>query len=132
MAGKIPEPHETTASDSTNAERPPRALFGAFAVVMAFAAAVMIGAVAIDLSNSPICSEAGREVPIPADNECFDGSSGAKSASVGLAWASGVVGALAALLAGLVALTGLVRGPIVALAGIAIALGLASILVGIV
>jgi hypothetical protein len=111
-----------------------RALAALLALVLAFGAAVMI-LVAIDIGDTSTCDQLREdvesgEVVLDLDDECFDGSSGQKAVSVILAWASGIVGALAALLALLFAITG-TRGPLlVRAAGAAVALGVLSIVIG--
>jgi hypothetical protein len=111
-----------------------RALGALLALALAFGAAVMI-LVAIDIGDTATCDEffedvaSGQLVP-ELDDECFDGSSGQKAVSVILAWASGVVGAVAALIALLFAITGTRGGLLVRLAGAAVALGVLSIVIG--
>jgi hypothetical protein len=104
-----------------------RALGVIFALVLAFAAAVMI-LVAIDIGDTPTCEDvlSGEAFAI----ECFDGSSGQKTISVLLAWASGIVGAIAAFLALAFAITGRRGRLLVQVAGAAIVLGGLSILIG--
>ena len=111
-----------------------RALALLIALVLAFGAAVMI-AVAVDIGDTATCDEfleevaSGDRVP-DFDDECFDGSSAQKTISVVLAWASGIVGVVAALVALMVAVTG-TRGPLLArVAGAAVVLGILSILIG--
>jgi hypothetical protein len=103
-----------------------------FALVLAFLAAVMI-AVAVDIGDTPTCDDAQQILLAGGTiegNECFDGSSGAKSASVILAWGSGILGAIAAL-AGLAFVIMGRRGRLVVqLAVGAIVLGVLSILIG--
>ena len=111
-----------------------RALALLIALVLAFGAAVMI-LVAIDIGDTATCDDffedvaSGQVVP-ELDDECFDGSSAQKAVSVVLAWASGIVGALAVLVALMFAFTGN-RGPLlVRLAGAAVVLGVLSIVIG--
>lgn len=107
-----------------------RTLAVLFILVLAFAAAVMI-MVGVEIGDTPTCDAitAGEE-PIPADGECFDGASGQKSISVAFAYASGVVGAIAALLGLAFAITGRRGRLLVRLAVAAIVLGGLSILIG--
>ncbi len=108
-----------------------RALAVLIALVLAFGAAVMI-LVAIDIGDTATCDDfptLSLEEQL-ADPECFDGSSAQKAISVVLAWASGIIGAIAVLVALMFAFTGN-RGPLlVRLAGGAVALGILSILIG--
>ena len=132
-----PTPPPSPAPPSGDPERASgamRALGALLALVLAFGAAVMI-LVAVDIGDTATCDdyredvESGELVP-ELDDECFDGSSAQKSVSVVLAWASGIVGALAALTALLFAITG-TRGSLLArLAGAAVALGVLSIVIG--
>jgi hypothetical protein len=111
-----------------------RALGVLIALVLAFGAAVMI-AVAVDIGDTATCDEffddvASGEVVPDLDDECFDGSSAQKTISVVLAWASGIVGIVAVLVALMFAVTG-TRGPLLArAAGAAVVLGVLSIVIG--
>jgi hypothetical protein len=129
-----PPPAPPGTGESGKASGGMRALGFLIALVLAFGAAVMI-AVAIDIGDTSTCDqffedvESGQVVP-ELDDECFDGSSAQKSISVVLAWASGIVGAIAVLVALMFAVTG-TRGPLLArAAGAAVALGILSILIG--
>jgi hypothetical protein len=85
-----------------------RALAVLLALVLAFGAAVMI-IVGFDLTDGVTCDEfleLSNEEKIEQDLECYDTSSSQKSILAGLAWASGVVGALAAIAALFLAVTG--------------------------
>jgi hypothetical protein len=111
-----------------------RALAVLIALVLAFGAAVMI-AVAVDIGDTATCDDfleevaSGERVP-ELDDECFDGSSAQKSISVVLAWASGIVGVIAVIVALMFAVTG-TRGQLLArVAGAAVVLGVLSILIG--
>ena len=69
------------------------------ALVLAFGAAVMIVA-SIDIGDTATCDDVRSGEALPNDEgECFDGSSGQKTASLILTWPGGIVGALAALAA---------------------------------
>jgi hypothetical protein len=129
-----PPPAPPGTDESGKASGGMRALGVLIALVLAFGAAVMI-AVAIDIGDTSTCDQffedvqSGQVVP-ELDDECFDGSEGQKSISVVLAWASGIVGAIAVLVALMFAVTGN-RGPLLArVAGAAVALGILSILIG--
>ena len=111
-----------------------RALGVLLALVLAFGAAVMI-LVAIDIGDTSTCDEffddvaSGNVVP-DLDDECFDGSSAQKAVSVALAWASGIVGGLAVLVALMFAVTGTRGGLLARVAGAAVVLGALSIGIG--
>ena len=101
------------------------------ALVLGFGAAVMI-AVAIDIGDTITCDEyRGLSVEEQVqETECFDGSSAQKAISVALAWASGVVGAIAVIIALMFAFTG-TRAPLLArVAGAAVVFGILSIVIG--
>ncbi len=100
------------------------------ALALAFAAAVMVIAMA-DIGSTPTCDDilSGKE-PLPSDGECFDGSSGQKTASLVLGWPSGILAGIAGLLAFYFAATGRSGRLLMQLTGAAIALGAASILIG--
>ncbi len=129
-----PPPAPPGTGDSGKASGGMRALGVVIALVLAFGAAVMI-AVAIDIGDTSTCDqffedvESGQVVP-DLDDECFDGSSAQKSISVVLAWGSGIIGAIAVIVALMFAATGN-RGPLLArVAGAAVVLGILSILIG--
>src|SRR5688572_4390360 len=69
------------------------------ALALASASAVMVAAM-LDIGSTPTCEDvlSGAE-PLPADDECFDGSSSQKVVSLVLGWPSGVLAGIAALLA---------------------------------
>ena len=126
-----PPPAPPGTGDSGKASGGMRALGVLIALVLAFGAAVMI-AVAIDIGDTSTCDDFAS-LPVEEqleDNECFDGSSAQKSISVVLAWGSGIVGAIAVIVALMFAATG-TRGPLLArVAGAAVVLGILSILIG--
>ena len=88
--------------------------------------------VAIDIGDTFTCDEL-EGLPLEeqfGETECFDGSSAQKAISVALAWASGVVGAIAVIVALMFAFTG-ARAPLLArVAGAAVVLGILSIVIG--
>ena len=107
-----------------------RVLALVLALALAFACAVMVIAMS-DIGETPTCEEIrSGEAPIPADRECFDGSSGQKTASLALGWPSAVVAGLAALIALYFTLTGRAGSLVLRVTGVAIVLGALSILVG--
>lgn len=125
-----PPPADSRPADKASGGM--RALAVLFALVLAFAAAVMI-AVAVEIGDSATCEEFPTLSPaeqLEQENECFDGSSGQKSATVILAYASGVIGAIAVLLALAFAITGRRGRPVLMATGAAVLLGGLSILVG--
>lgn len=81
-----------------------RALAAILALVLAFGAAVMI-VVGVDVSDLASCDNP-EEVIASGELECFEGSEGIKPVVVGLAIASGVVGAVGFLLGIAFAITG--------------------------
>ena len=129
-----PPPPPPATGDSGKASGGMRALGALIALVLAFGAAVMI-AVAIDIGDTATCDDflqdvASGERTLELDDECFDGSSAQKAISVALAWASGVVGVIAVVVALMFAFTG-TRGPLLArVAGAAVVLGILSIVIG--
>jgi len=129
-----PPPSPPGAGDSGKASGGMRALGVLLALVLAFGAAVMI-AVAIDIGDTETCDDFLEQVTsgervLDLDDECFEGSSAQKAISVVLAWASGIVGVLAVLLALMFAVTGS-RGPLLARVAVAaVVLGGLSILIG--
>jgi hypothetical protein len=107
-----------------------RALAIVLFLALAFACAVMVIAMS-DIGDTPTCDDVlSGEATLPSDNECFDGSSGQKTASLVLGWPSGVLAGLAALVAIYFAVTGLRGRLLLTLTGAAIVLGALSILVG--
>jgi hypothetical protein len=81
----------------------------------------------LEASGSPTAS---AEPPLPADGECFDGSSTQKTISLVLGWPSGVMAGIAALLALFFAATGRQGRLVLQLTGAAVVLGGLSILIG--
>ena len=129
-----PPPASPPAGDSGKASGGMRALGILLALVLAFGAAVMI-LVAIDIGDTATCDDLREdvesgEVVLDFDDECFDGSSAQKAVSVALAWASGIVGAIAVLVALMFAITGTRGGLLARVAGGAVVLGVLSIVIG--
>jgi hypothetical protein len=105
-----------------------RALAVLLALILAFGAAVMI-AVGIDISDLASCDNP-EEVIASGETECFEGSEGIKPVVVGLAIASGVIGALGFLAGIAFAVTG-TRGRLFAqLAGAAVLLAVLALVIG--
>jgi membrane-associated PAP2 superfamily phosphatase len=99
-------------------------------LALAFACAVMVIAMG-DIGDTPTCDDVlSGEAEVPADGECFDGSSGQKTATLVLGWPSGVVAGIAALVALFFAATGRQGRLLLTLTSAAIVLGAASILIG--
>jgi hypothetical protein len=101
------------------------------ALVLAFAAAVMIVAM-VDIGGTPRCDdpEALAEAVAEGEDECFDGSSAQKTISLVLGWPSGILAAIAALVALFFAFTGRSGRLVLQLTGAAVFLGVLSILIG--
>jgi hypothetical protein len=112
-----------------------RALAVVLALVLAFGAAVMIVAM-VDINNTPRCDDpAGiaayhRSHPFDRTISCFDGSQTQKVISMGLGFAGGAVGAIAAILALAFTVTGLNGRRVLWATALAIILSGLSILVG--
>jgi len=107
-----------------------RALAVVGAIVLAFAAAVMIVA-ASDISGTPTLKECNADPSvIPSDGKCFDGGEAKQTISVVLMYLSGALGAAAVLLSLMFAVTGR-QGPLLTrLIIAAVLLGGLGILVG--
>src|SRR5207247_2314999 len=107
-----------------------RAIAGLLLIVLAFACAVMIAAM-VDIGGTPTCHDvATGKAPVPVDGQCFGGSSLQKTISLVLGYASGAIGAVAALTALAFAITGRRGRLLLALVVAAIVLGGLSILIG--
>jgi heme A synthase len=112
-----------------------RALAVILALVLAFAAAVMIVAM-VDINDTPRCDDpAGiasyhRSHPFDRTIDCFDGSQGKKVIVMALGFAGGAVGAIAALLALAFTVTGRNGRRLMWATALAIILSGLSILVG--
>jgi hypothetical protein len=125
-----PPPPETRTSGPGAQGAGWRLLAIVLALALAFAAAVMI-IVAVDIGDTATCEDVRAGEALPNDEgECYDGSSTAKTIQVALAWPSGVLAGLAALVALYFAVTGLRSRLLLQLTGAAIVLGALSILIG--
>jgi hypothetical protein len=142
-----PEDRPTTAPATQTAPTPPpppppdareddkagggwRFLGLVLALALAFACAVLVIAMA-DIGDTPTCEDVlSGEVAPPSDNECFDGSSGQKTASLVLGWPSGILAGIAALVALYFVFTGRRGRLLLQLTGAAVVLGALSIGIG--
>jgi hypothetical protein len=107
-----------------------RALGFILALVLAFACAVLVIAMA-DIGSTPTCDDVrSGAAALPSDNECFDGSSTQKVVSLVLGWPSGVLAGIAALVALMFTFTGRRGGLLLRLTGAAVVLGALSIGIG--
>lgn len=128
-AAAPPPPHSGSGHDE-KAGGGWRVLAIVLALALAFAAAVMI-LVATDLADTPTCEDVRAGLEPPNDEgECYDGSSGEKTAQMVLSWPSGILAAIAALVALYFAATGLRGRLLLQLTGAAVLLGGLSILLG--
>lgn len=106
-----------------------RALAVLFALVLAFAAAVMI-AVAVDIGDTPTLEECATDPSvIPDDLTCFDGGDTNKAIVVALSYASGAVGVVAVLLALAFAVTGRRGRPVLIATGVAVLLAAIALVI---
>jgi hypothetical protein len=125
-----PPPPPPTVPEEEKASGGWRALAIVLALALAFASAVMIVAM-VDIGDTPTCDDVlSGEAELPSDNECFDGSSGQKTASLVLGWPSGVLAGVAALFALYFAATGRHGRTLLQLVGLALVLGALSIGIG--
>ena len=112
-----------------------RALAVILALVLAFGAAVMIVAM-VDINNTPRCDDPAailqyhRDHPLDRTIDCFDGGQTQKVISMGLGFAGGAVGAIAAILALAFTVTGLNGRRVLWATALAIILSGLSILIG--
>jgi hypothetical protein len=107
-----------------------RALGVLLAALLAFGCVVMIGAMG-DIGATPTCHDISvGNAAVPADGECFQGSSLQKTVTLGLGWPSGMIAGAAGLLALAFVITGRPRRLALMLAGLAAALGALSVLIG--
>jgi hypothetical protein len=107
-----------------------RVLAVILALALAFACAVMVVAM-VDIGDTPSCDDVlSGEAAVPADGECFDGSSTQKTISLILGWPSAVLAGIAALVALFFTFTGRQGRLVLQLTGAAIVLGALSILIG--
>lgn len=129
-ATTTPPPSQPGAPRDEKASGGWRALGVLLALALAFACAVMIVAMS-EIGDTPTCDDIlSGEAALPSDGECFDGSSGQKTASLALGWPSGVLAGIAALLALYFAGAGRRGRLLLQLTGAAIVLGGLSILIG--
>ena len=108
-----------------------RVLAVVLALALAFSCAVMVIAMS-DIGSTPRCDDpaAIAEALLEGEDECFDGSSAQKTATLVLGWPSGVLAGIAALVALYFAGTGRNGRLLLQLTGAALALGVLSILIG--
>jgi hypothetical protein len=107
-----------------------RVLAVILALALAFACAVMVVAM-VDIGDTPTCDDVlSGEAAVPADGECFDGSSTQKTISLILGWPSAVLAGIAALVALFFTVSGRQGRLVLQLTGAAIVLGALSILIG--
>ena len=127
--GPTPPPPPTTPPDDS-ASGTWRALGGVLVVALAFACAVMVLAM-VDIGETPTCDDIlSGEAALPADGECYDGSSTQKTINLVLGWPSGVLAGIAALMALYFVVTGRRGRLMLQLTGAAIVLGGLGILIG--
>ena len=125
-----PPPPVTPSGDEEKASGGWRALGVLLALALAFAGAVMIIAMA-EISDTPTCDDViSGAAALPADGECFDGSSGQKAVSLVLGFPSGALAGIGAVAAFFFAVTGGGGRLLMRLTGAAIVLGGLSILIG--
>jgi hypothetical protein len=128
--GQPPPPPPPPGATEAKASGGIRLAAVVLALVLAFGAAVMIVA-SIEIGDTATCDDVRSGEALPNDEgECFDGSSGQKTASLVLTWPGGVVGAIAALAALAFAIRGRGGSLAVRLALAAVALSGIGILVG--
>lgn len=106
-----------------------RGLAALLFIVLALGCAVMIASM-VDISQTPTCHDVQFNGAAPNDGECFSGSSLQKTLSLVLGFPSGALAGIAGVLAVLFAVTGRHARLTLTLAGVAIALGVLSIVVG--
>ena len=125
-----PPPESAAAGGEEKASGGWRVLAVVLFLALAFACAVMVIAMS-DIGSTPTCRDVlSGKASLPSDNECFDGSSAQKTASLVLGWPSGVLAGIAALIAIFFAATGRRGRLLVTVTGAAIVLGALSILIG--
>jgi hypothetical protein len=94
------------APNSGKGGRDQRALAVLLALALAFACAVMVTAM-LDIGGTPTCRDvASSEAKLPADGECFSGSSLQKTITLVLGWPSAALASVAVVLALAFAITG--------------------------
>jgi hypothetical protein len=100
------------------------------ALVLAFACAVMIVAM-IDIGGTPTCHDiSSGNAAVPADGQCFSGSSLQKTISLVLGWPSGVIAGGTAVLALAFAITGRSGRRMLLATALAMVLGALTFLIG--
>jgi hypothetical protein len=140
-----PPPAPAVAADDEKASGGMRALGALLALALAFAAAVMIVAM-VDIADTEVCTDLQESgAPVAADTECFgeatvnlatgeiieaSGSGTQKTISLVLGFPSGVIAAIAALVALFFAATGRHGRLLLQLTAAAVVLGGLSILIG--
>jgi hypothetical protein len=125
-----PPPESAAAGGEEKASGGWRVLAVVLFLALAFACAVMVIAMS-DIGSTPTCRDVlSGKASLPSDNECFDGSSAQKTASLVLGWPSGVLAGIAALIAIFFAATGRRGRLLVMVTSAAIVLGALSILIG--
>lgn len=125
-----PPPGAAYTADDDKASGGWRALAVVLALALAFACAVMVIAMS-DIGDTPTCDDVlSGKAALPTDGQCFDGSSGQKTATLVLGWPSGVLAGIAALVALLFAGSGRRGRLLLQLTAAAIVLGGLSILIG--
>ncbi|CAN5639878.1 hypothetical protein BH10ACT11_BH10ACT11_15560 [soil metagenome] len=123
-----PPPSPAASPASEKAGKGMRALAVLGALVLAFAAAVML-VTAVDISGTPTLREHNRDHVISDDGSYYDGSKLRRTVGVIGAGLAGVLGALAALAALAFSVTGLRGRPILILAGAAIVIGAVAFII---
>lgn len=121
-------PPVSAAPKPGKASKGMRALAVLAALVLAFAAAVMILA-ASDINSTPTLKECAAGAT-PKDGKCFDGGSTKQTITVALMFISGGIGALAVLLALFVAATGRMGRLLLQLSAAAIVFGVVGVGIG--
>jgi hypothetical protein len=116
-------------ADPPRSDRGGRALAALLGCALVFAAVVMILA-AVDIDETPLRSELQlSDVPVGGSVEYYDGSSTEKTVTTIAYFTSGALAAVAALLAFAIAITGRLNRLLWPATGLAIAVGVAGLLV---
>jgi hypothetical protein len=121
-----PPPPPTVGPEAEKASAGWRALAVGLALALAFGAAVMF-VVAINPDDTPRCDQPGLS---QIAGECFDVTKAQQTIQMVFAWAAGIVGAAAALVALAVAFTGRRGALMVRLTGAAVVLGVITVIIG--
>jgi hypothetical protein len=122
-----PPPPPPATPDDDKASGGWRAIAVLLALALAFAGAVMIAAMA-DISDKPAGLHECQTTP--GCTEYFDGSSAQKAVTVALGFASGAVAAIGVLFALYFVFTGRRGRTLLQIVGVAIVLGVLSIVIG--